>query len=69
MALCHEETAQQTASEEPGFTGTYPGAVKQSVSTALNTASPHRVSVHSLLRKEFQPGILQFVTQKVHSPS
>jgi hypothetical protein len=30
-----EETVQQTASEEPGFTGTYPGAMKQSVSTAL----------------------------------
>jgi hypothetical protein len=26
-ALYHEETVQQTARDEPGFTGTYPGAV------------------------------------------
>jgi hypothetical protein len=35
LVPCQEETVQQTAREEPGFTGTYSGAVKQSVSTAL----------------------------------
>jgi len=34
MALCHDENSA-TNCEGPGFTGTYPGAVKQSVSTAL----------------------------------
>ena len=54
IALYHEETVQQTASEEPGFTGTYPGAVfmnQHGVESRLSGT----VSASQLLQKNFNP--------------
>jgi hypothetical protein len=64
MALSHVKTVQQTAREEPGFTGTYPGAVKQQSARRSNNRLSAPAECSQFVAKEFQSGILHFVTQK-----
>jgi hypothetical protein len=57
---------QQTAKEKPGFTGTYPGAVKMSSARRSNNRLYAPGECSQFVAKAFQPKILHFVTQERH---
>jgi hypothetical protein len=57
---------QQTAKEKPGFTGTYPGAVKMRSARRSNNRLSAPGECSQFVAKAFQPKILHFVTQKMH---
>jgi hypothetical protein len=67
MALCHKKTVQQTAREEPGFTGTYPwrGGHESARRSSNRLSAPSKCP--QFVAREFQLGILHFVTQKMHT--
>jgi hypothetical protein len=65
MALCHKETVQQTAREEPGFTGTDPGGVNNQSARRSNNRLSAPDECSQFVAKELRPGILHFVTQKM----
>ncbi|SRR6266568_6522442 len=63
---CPEETMQQTARRQD-YAGTNPGSVLHESARRPTSRLSAPVSAHSLLPKKVQPGILDFVTQKISS--
>ena len=66
MALCHEETVQQTARDrELHGDLTWRGGHESARCSSNRLSTP--VECSQFVAKEFQSGILHFVTQKMHN--